>query len=99
MLSSSNQETVLARAASRGWVSLRQFARLIDVSYPTACRMRDRGDFRVVKVGGIYRIAFDEIRRFLRDGNIQSEPSVELEPELNGGEKSPPPLPTHPRDD
>ncbi len=110
MTSSNRQEASLAQAISRGWTSLRKFAWIIDVSYPTVCKMRDRGDFRIIKVGGIYRVSFDEIKRFLREGNIQpgSEPEV-LEapeepevskvpevPELNGGEKSPPSFPPLP---
>jgi len=59
----------LQKLASRGWVSLSQFAGIAEVSYPTAMKMREKGEIRAVRVGGIWRIYMDEVRRFLREGN------------------------------
>ncbi len=84
MTSSNDPTSSLAYAASRGWVSLRQFANIIGVSYPTACRMRDRGEVSVVKCGGIYRIYTSELRRFMSEGNLSTG-----FPETSEGEKSP----------
>ncbi len=65
----------LAKLASRGWVSLRQFSHIAGVSYITACKMRDRGNITVIQVGGIYRVYVDEVKRFLKEGNLkQTEP-------------------------
>ncbi len=70
-MSSSALDVAATKALSaRGWVSLRQFAVLSGVSYPTACAMRDRKDIKVVPVGGIYRIYADELKRFLEEGNL-----------------------------
>jgi len=65
-----NESAVFAHLSRRGWVSLRQFATLIGVSYPTACRMRDRQEVNAVKVGGIYRVYSDEVQRFMSHGNL-----------------------------
>lgn len=59
----------IASLANRKWVSLKQLARIIGVSYPTALRMRDRGDVRAIKVGGHFRVYEDELVRFLVHGN------------------------------
>lgn len=68
----SKQRKELASLLSRGWVSLRQFAKIIGVSYPTAQRMKNNGDVKVVKVGGVHRVYSDEVKRFLRDGNANN---------------------------
>ncbi|KKL66143.1 hypothetical protein LCGC14_2147920 [marine sediment metagenome] len=67
--------------ATRGWVSLNKFAVLIGVSYPTVLKMRDRGDVRCVKVGGINRVYQAEVQRYLKEGNA---PQVRTEPETSG---------------
>ena len=59
----------IAALASRGWVSLAQFATLIGISYPTALKMLKRGDVTAVPVGGTYRVYSDEIERYQREGN------------------------------
>ncbi len=66
--------------ATRGWVSLNKFAVLIGVSYPTVLKMRDRGDVRCIKVGGIYRVYQAEVERYLREGNV---PQVRVKPETS----------------
>ena len=71
----------LAKLVSRGWVSLRQFSNIAGVSYITACHMRDRGDIVVIPVGGIYRVYSDEVKRFLKEGNLKrTEPGDKNEP-------------------
>lgn len=60
----------IAQLASQGWVSLRQFAFLINVSYPTALAIKKRGEVKVVPVGGINRVYAKEVERFLIEGNL-----------------------------
>ncbi len=64
--------------ATRGWVSLNQFAKIIGVSYPTALNMRDEGQMRYVLVGGTYRIYADEVKRFLQNGNFMEENTLKI---------------------
>lgn len=68
--------TDIAALMSRGYVSLNKFAKIIDVSYPTAHRMYENGQIKAVRVGGIIRVYTDEVRRFLNEGNA-SDDSVE----------------------
>jgi excisionase family DNA binding protein len=56
--------------AQRGWISLRQFADLADISYPTARKLRDEGKIDYVMVGDQCRIYAEEVERFLRHGNL-----------------------------
>lgn len=56
---------------TRGWISLRQFAALIDVSYPTGLAMVNRGSVNAIRVGGIWRIYAIEVKRFQHEGNYQ----------------------------
>lgn len=55
--------------ASRGWMSPRQFAGLIGVTYDTMLVMIDKGNVKAIQVGKHYRIYQDEIERFMREGN------------------------------
>ena len=71
----------IAALLSRGYVSLNQFAKIIEVSYPTAMRMVDRGEIKVIQVGGIKRIYTDEVKRFLNEGNATDESAGELNPQ------------------
>ncbi len=73
MTSSQGDAKIIAFLAARGYVSLNQFARLVGVSYPTALKMRDRGDVKTVPVGGVFRVYNDEIQRFLEKGNNSGE--------------------------
>jgi excisionase family DNA binding protein len=66
------------RLASKGWVSMHEFAQLIGVSYPTIMRMRESGNFSYIRVGEQYRVYLEEVERFLREGNL---PTEEPEPE------------------
>lgn len=59
----------LAKLASEGYVSLRQFALIIGVSYPTAQKLAREEKVEVIKVGGINRIYATEVNRYLREGN------------------------------
>ena len=74
----SSSQTAFAQLSSKGWVSLNQFAKLpgVEVSYPTALRMKARGDIRGVMVGGVYRIYAKEVHRFMRHGNATMEEGV-----------------------
>ncbi len=76
-MDSSKPSSALATLATRGWVSLRQFATLIGVSYPTVLRLKDRGAVKTVLVGSIYRVYNDEATRFLAEGN---HPSTKNQP-------------------
>lgn len=50
---------------SRGYLSLSKFAKLADISYPTAYKYYKDKTIVTLKVGGIIRVYEDEIRRFL----------------------------------
>lgn len=58
----------------RGWISLNQFAKLIGVSYPTALKMRKRGQIVTQRVGSVWRVYTSEVRRFMIEGNA-NQPS------------------------
>jgi len=60
---------LIARLSTRGWISLREFAGLIGVTPVTVYAMRDRGEVETVRVGYIYRVYSDEVRRFMQEGN------------------------------
>lgn len=61
------------RLASKGWVSMHEFAQLIGVSYPTVMRMREADNFAYIRVGEQYRVYLEEVERFLREGNLPAE--------------------------
>ena len=60
---------VIAALSSKGWVSLRQMARLAGLHYLTILDARRMGRLRAIKVGGRFRVYEDEIIRFLTEGN------------------------------
>lgn len=79
-MTSSDSQKAFAQLASRGWVSLNQFSKLpgIDVSYPTALKMKVQGKINGLMVGGVYRIYAKEVNRFLHYGNATDEEGVHL---------------------
>lgn len=70
-----SSDTALQQLAQRGYVSLNQFCKLpgINVSYPTALRMKKNGQIKGVQVGGIFKIYAKEVKRFLKQGNATEE--------------------------
>ena len=72
-VTSSKKEDSIANLANRGWVSLRQLAFIMDVSYPTISRMKNDGRIKGLQVGGIYRIYAEEVRRLLQKGNANED--------------------------
>lgn len=52
--------------STKGFVSLKQFASLLGVSYNTARNMKDRKEVEVLEVGGISRVYAAEVRKHLR---------------------------------
>lgn len=54
----------------RGWVSLREFLKIADVTYPTALRWCHLGMIKYTQVGGVKRVFQEEIARFLREGTL-----------------------------
>lgn len=60
----------------RGWVSLRQFCKIANISYPTALRWVKIGHIRYVQVGGIKRIYQEELARFLKEGTLPPDPEA-----------------------
>ncbi len=70
----------------RGWVSLRQFAILIGVSYPTAFAMRARGQVIAIRVGAIWRVYTSEVRRFMTEGNADEPADLKKLAENTGRE-------------
>lgn len=63
-----------------GWVSLRQFAHLIKVTYPTAKNMADKKQVRTLPVGGIRRVYRDEVMRCMREGNHATDSTAKQLP-------------------
>lgn len=59
----------IARLALQGWVSLNGFAKIVDVSYPTALKLKQEGKVRTIQVGSQTRVYRSEVERFLREGN------------------------------
>ncbi len=54
---------------------------MIGVSYPTALKMKRCGEVQTVKVGGIFRVYAEELRRFQTEGNALPElPEEEAKP-------------------
>jgi len=77
MVSSSVSSTSgLDHLRKRGWVSLRQFAVLIGVSYPTALKMRARDQVIAQRVGSVWRVYTTEVRRFMQEGNANQPSSL-----------------------
>ncbi len=71
----------LAQIIAKGHCSLREATKLIGVSYPTICKLRDANHLRTIKVGGIYKVTVDEIERFLTEGNYVAPPPTAPEGE------------------
>lgn len=67
---------VIAILASRGWLSLSQFGKLIGVTYPTVFKMRKEGKVIATRVGGVWRVYTDEIQRFQKHGNAKEEGEI-----------------------
>lgn len=60
----------LQETLGRKYVTLRQFCRLLGVTYHTGLRyIRDK-KVHAVKVGGSWRIYEEELTRFLNQGNL-----------------------------
>lgn len=77
-----NNANAVALLSTRGWVSLRQFATLAGVSYPTALRLAEKGEVKTVRVGAIRRVNADELHRFLKEGNATDQaPEVQVQTE------------------
>lgn len=51
----------------RGWISLRQFATLMEKDYHTVLRWKTQKRFRFIKIGTV-RILEDEVRYILENG-------------------------------
>lgn len=73
MTSSKSNSEIVAELASRGWLSLNKFCLLAEISYPTATKLAKEGKLEGIKVGGVTRIYAEEIRRFLAEGNKQTD--------------------------
>lgn len=58
----------LASIIGRNYVTLKQFAILLDVTYQTPLRWIRQGKLKPVRVGKSWRIYEEEIRRFISSG-------------------------------
>jgi excisionase family DNA binding protein len=69
--SSANEDTDSeeAEAYAKQWMTLRQFATVVRVTYQTVLRWKDTEKIQTFKVGGQFRIYQTEVDRFLREGN------------------------------
>ena len=79
ILPKGNQD--ISALLARGYVSLNKFSKMIDVAYPTAKRMYERGEINGIRVGGIIRIYTEEVRRFLNEGNATDESAGDSGPQ------------------
>lgn len=70
----SNDPNDLSNIKARGWVSLRDFLKIADITYPTALRWCKLGMINYTQVGGTKRIYEEEIARFLREGTLKPNP-------------------------
>ena len=68
----------LATQLSAGWVSLSKASKLIGISYPTAVRLRQQGRIRTIRIGGVFRVYTDEIKRIMREGTSEIVAEVEV---------------------
>ena len=69
-----NKKNTAALLSSRGWLSLRDFCSIADITYPTALRWCKLDMIVYTQVGGIKRIYEEEIARFLRHGTLKANP-------------------------
>src|SRR3954468_10953212 len=70
----SRSRNPLALARDRGWVSLRDFCKIADVTYPTALRWCKLDMINFVQVGGVKRIYEEELARFIQHGTLKADP-------------------------
>lgn len=61
----------LHELVGRNWITFKQMARLIGVTYQTIIRYKRTGKFRPVRIGGRWRVYEEELRRFLSEGNLK----------------------------
>ncbi len=71
---SSGKPRTLGEMRNRGWVSLRDFCKIADVTYPTALRWCKLDMIQFVQVGGTKRIYEEEIARFIQHGTLKADP-------------------------
>lgn len=61
----------LDEIVGKKYVTLRQLASLLGVTYQTVLRYVREDKLHAVRVGGRYRVYEDELRRFLETGNSE----------------------------
>lgn len=49
----------------QSWLTMREVAKILGVSYPTIARMVQQGKIPAVKVGRQYRISPEQVKRFI----------------------------------
>ncbi len=54
-------------------MTMKEFAEYIGVHYETVRNMRNRGDVRVIKIGGHYRIPLEEVNRITRLEDLETK--------------------------
>jgi len=59
----------LQELVKRNWVTLKQLAKILDVTYQTVLRYKAEGKIKAVQIGGGWRVYEGELRRFLAEGN------------------------------
>ena len=84
--SSSEEDASLALGSSgRKYVSLREFAIIVGITYQTALKYKNDGVIQVVQVGGRFRIYTEELMRFQREGNLPHDQPQSHDPKGGGG--------------
>lgn len=80
MTSKMHRPGTIARAVARGYVSLREAAPMLGISYLTAQKLKAKGWLRCIQVGQVTKVTMDEIERFLEFGNYQEPTSPPTPP-------------------
>ena len=71
-----NNRNPYAQLRSKGWITLREFALIAGVSYPTALRWAKMRMIRFNQVGGHKRVYTEEVERFKLHGTLPPQAVV-----------------------
>jgi hypothetical protein len=74
-----SEQNSYAALKARGWVALRDFCTIADVSYPTGLKWCKLKMINFIQVGGTKRIYAEEIERFLKEGTLPPDEDLHKE--------------------
>lgn len=64
--------------AAKAYLSIRQFANYVGMSYPTALKICRLGQARTITIGSHIKVTIEEANRFRTEGNYQPSTLKEL---------------------